>query len=66
MGKILVIGVKEGNGPNTRYEYKNKVNLNDCKLIALVLNDLKEGFGCPIDKVIKLLLEGENDKVFPI
>lgn len=43
-------------------EYKNKINLEDYRMLALVLKDLKELCGAPIEKAVA---EMNKDKLFP-
>ncbi len=64
MVKILVIRVKEKGGQEKSYEYKNSVVLNDPNLLALVLQDLVELFGCPIDKAVAIMRKSK-EKLFP-
>lgn len=52
MGKVLVVRLKEGSsrGPGC-YEYKNDVNGEDFRQVALILLDL-ESQGIPMNKAI--------------
>lgn len=62
MGKILSVNVKS-RAHQDSCDYKNKINMEDYKMLALVLKDLKEMFNAPIEKAIQEM--NREDKLFP-
>jgi len=62
MGNLFIVRVK-GKDDRT-LSYKNSVNAEDFKQVALVLFDLSNS-GIPIDKAIKEYIKLKEEKIFP-
>jgi len=60
MGKIISVKVKEKNSRD--FEYKNKGNAYDWKILVMIFGDLSN-FGLPIEKACQEYLKG-NRKFF--
>lgn len=62
MGKVLIVRLKESN--SRTLEYKNEVNAEDFKQIALILLDLDSN-GLRIDKAIQEFRKIRDKGDFP-
>ena len=62
MGLILVVRIKD-KAQRRDFEYSNKVDLQNAKLIAALLRDIELQFDAPIEKACKIYLRKDN---FPI
>jgi len=61
MGKIISVKVKEKDSRD--FEYKNKGNAYDWKILVIIFRDLSN-FGLPIEKTCKEFLKVRKDKFF--
>lgn len=65
MGKVLIVKLKEGRAKGQGcYEYKNNINCEDFRQIALVLVDL-DSQGLNIDKAIQEFKRLKEKGEFP-
>lgn len=65
MGKVLIVRVKEGGAKGRGcYEYKNEINGEDFKQIAVVFLDL-DSYGLKIDKAIQEYKKLKGGGEFP-
>lgn len=57
---ILKVKLMQGKGAGTKV-YSNEVNSDDFNQLALVLHDLKNIYGLPVEKAIKKLQLEKSD-----
>jgi len=65
MGRVLLVKVIEKGSSRARYEYKNRINLEDPSQIFLILSDLRNIFNAPIKKACLQFLD-KKEKIFPV
>lgn len=63
MARTLLVKVRDRRESNEGSQYKNEVDIHNPELIAIVLMDLMDMFGAPIEKACSIILN--RKKTFP-